>query len=155
MDLFRVCAITYDVESKCSHLYFIGGEVKCVSLDPKSILDRMCMLKGSSMQGRMDACKYVLQIQRKVPVLVSRCLECIFFPINGFMVEDNIWLQYKYIQKVKSVTTSKCIVYFVDGSELLVPVGCRVVYKQLQRCKKFFSVITSGLDSREIIGEEV
>lgn len=155
MDLFKVYAMTYDVNKKCSRLYFLGGEVVEVATSPRSILEKLCLMMGSSMQGRMDAFKHLVKVQKKVPVLVSQCRECIFFPTNGVNVEDGIWLQYKYIKKVTSVTTSKCIVHFNDGNEMVLPVGCRVIYKQLKRCREFFSAISSTVDSREIIDGEV
>ena len=155
MDLYRVCAISYDVEKKCSYLYFINGEVQEVSMTPRMFLEKMCLVNGCSLQGRMDAFKYVMKVQKKVPVLINQYFQCIFFPTHGSQVERSVWLQYKYIKKVTSLESAKCIVHFVDDSQLLVNVGCRVIYKQLKRCREFFGRITCNVDYEEIIEDEV
>ena len=50
----------------------------------------MCLHHGSSMQGRIDAFKSLLKVEKKVPVLVCRYQGCIFFPTTSFMREDEV-----------------------------------------------------------------
>ena len=142
MNLYNLCAIRYDQKTKQSLLYFLDyGELPCFQ-KPLQILNRWCMHHGSDMKGRMESCKYVLQIQKKVPVLVCLYMQCIFFPTHGYTCLDCIWLQAKMIQTVKAIDTSSCEVYFLDGYCMKIPVGCRVIQKQLERCKTYYEKIT-------------
>lgn len=153
MDLCQVVAMKYSDEK--TRLYFDNQEYLETILKPKEILERLCLLQGSSMKGRMESFKFVLNVQKKIPVLVSLYKECIFFPLYGNAVTNNIWLQYRFIEKLTSLDTSSCIVHFTGGFQMEFNVGARVVYRQMRRCRNFIQRMKSQAYSGEIIMEDV
>ena len=153
MDLCQV--VVMECCDNKTRLYVNKQESLETKLQPKEILEKMCLLQGSSMKGRVESFKYVANVHKKIPVLVSLYKECIFFPLHGSSVTNNIWLQYRYIEKLTSLDTSSCIVHFTNGFQMEFNVGARVVYRQMRRCRSFIQRMKSSVYSGEIIMEEV
>ena len=155
MDLNKVLAMQYSVENKCTSLFLCDGSCVKVLKKPQEILECWCLLQGSSVQGRVDSFKYVVKAKQKIPVLISLCGELIFFPLSGVNVEESVWLQYRYIQKVTSTNTSSCVVHFVGNYQMKLMVGPRVVYRQIRRCKYFLESLKCHVFSGEILLDDV
>ena len=153
MDLCQV--VVMECFDENTTLYVSDLEYLETKLNPKEILDKMCLLQGSSMKGRVESFKYVMNVQMKIPVLVSLHKECIFFPLHGSSLMNNVWLQYRYIDKLTSLDTPGCIVHFTNGFKMEFDVGARVVYRQMRRCRNFIQRMKSSVYSGEIIMEEV
>ena len=152
MNLYNVYMFRYDSQKKCTVLYDLNHEVFEVDMLPYTFLDLMCLHHGSSMQGRIDAFKSMLKVEKKVPVLVCRYQGCIFFPTTSYLREDCVWIQEKYVEKV-TVLDHGCRVHFINRQSVELEVSNRVVYKQLKRCRMFLKQITTNFEVVNLLDE--
>lgn len=80
-----------------------------------SYLDTLCLENGSSLKGRMDAFKHIMQKKKFIPIIVHASL--IYFPIKSTSAYDCIWINYFSIEHV--VYAKKiCTIYFYDHTYL-------------------------------------
>lgn len=106
---------------------------------PKHILEDLCMLYGSTMEGRKRAVSDRLMIVQMVPILISDKTKDLFFPI--WNDEDGYWwLNYRLIQNVYKGKGQHTIV-FHNGRELLLHCEVRSLMRQLRRCALYNEVL--------------
>ncbi len=152
MNLYNVYMFRYDPKKRCTVLYDLDQMTFEVEMLPHEWLDLVCVHHGSSMQGRIEAFKHLLQVEKKVPVLVCRQQGCIFFPTTSPLREDCVWIQEKYVDRV-AVLEHGCRVYFVNKEWVDLEVSNRVVYKQLKRCRLFLKQIATNFEVVNLLDE--
>ena len=99
-------------------------------------LNDLCIKHGSTYKGRIDACKSLLNINQKVPLLISELTLEIWFPILSSKNKDNIWLNYNEILSYKATQDNKTIFKFKNGYTYEIPFNSRIIKNQMMRCEE-------------------
>lgn len=84
-------------------IIYDNKEIKSLNISYKKILDYNCNYYGSSLKGRIDCAKNILNIKYRVPIIIdennnlifiqlcsSRNLECLFLNVNKIVDYEEI-----------------------------------------------------------------
>ena len=145
MNIFDIYMVRYNATKKCTVVYDIHQQVQEVHMTPLEFFQRICLHYGSSMQVRMEQFRFLLDVQKKIPILVCHFRECIFFPTTSYVHEDCVWIQAKMVKKVSNKDNG-CQLHLVSGQCVDLDVGCRVIYKQLRRCRSFLNQLARNVE---------
>lgn len=105
----------------------------------EQLLSDMCLIFGTTLEGRKQAISLRLQIVQMVPILISEAQVLMFFPItNGN--QGYWWLNYQEIKDIKRVGED-CMIKFICGKELLLNVNHRSLKKQIHRCQLYEKIL--------------
>lgn len=63
-----------------------------INTNPTKIIKNSCLYFGSSLEGRMEGTKYLLNCHYKLPILLSEFNNLIAFPTLSFKSNDCCWL---------------------------------------------------------------
>ena len=99
-------------------------------------LNDLCIKHGSTYKGRIDACKRLLNINQKVPLLISELTLEIWFPILSAKNKNNIWLNYNEILSYKGIENNKTIIKFKNGYRYEIEYNSRIIKNQMMRCEE-------------------
>lgn len=61
-------------------------------------LDHLCILHGSTLEGRRDAFRILMNKSRFIPIVVNQNPHEIYFPIKSLKDPTNIWICYENIE---------------------------------------------------------
>lgn len=104
---------------------------------PTDYLAKECLLRGSSMEGRIASFKYLTDTRQKPAVLVSELTNHIYFPSESPKRSTCLWLLYNDIVRVDKIDYANSLVTFVNSDKIVAGVNKRVIDKQIKRCELF------------------
>lgn len=114
------------------------GSYTVCEKNPVKLLNELCLMHGSTMQGRKDAYSILMNRKRKAPVLISEQYFEMFFPVlSSTDTNDMLWLSYSDIWMYKQIEDNLTKVYFICGCEADVPVSRRTLKYQIDKCKEY------------------
>lgn len=108
-----------------------------------SFLNDWCLLYGSTYEGRRAACKLHLQIQQKVPILISEYTGDLMFPTRNVRSYDCIWINYRAVESCKG-NANACTITFLDDEKLMLDCDVRMLKRELTLCRKYLELIRSS-----------
>lgn len=103
-------------------------------------LESMCLMHGSSLQGRIDAFRYITHTSQKSAVMVSEISQDLYFPIISMHAKDCIWIHYNSIVHVSGKTDHTDIL-FDKGISMNIPASLRTIKLQMKRCEEYLSIL--------------
>lgn len=80
-----------------------------INNEPTKIVNDSCKNFGSSLIGRQEGTKKLLNISYKAPIIVCEANELIFFPTSSPRFKDCIWISLNNIRN-----------YYKDGSHTII-----------------------------------
>ncbi len=114
------------------------GSYAAYDKNPMKLINDLCLLHGSTMQGRKDAYSILMNRKRKAPVLISEHSFEMFFPVlSSTDTKEMLWLSYAEIWMFKQIEEHMTKVYFISGCEADVPVSRRTLKYQIDKCKEY------------------
>jgi len=114
------------------------GSYTVYDKNPVKLLNELCLMHGSTMQGRKDAYSILMDRKRKAPVLISEQNFEMFFPVlSSTDPKDMLWLSYGDIWMYKQIEDNLTKVYFISGCEADAPVSRRTLKYQIDKCKEY------------------
>ena len=90
------------------------NKINYSSISIKKIIDDSCKNYGSSYYGRKLATKYLININSKVPIILSEIDSLIIFPIYSDRKSDNIWIVFNNIKNYYKKNDGVEIVFIND-----------------------------------------
>ena len=108
-----------------------------------SIIDESCKYYFSSFHGRCESTKYLLNINCKVPIIISESKQIIFFPTNSPYDKKCIWLNYDYVNKFYE--EEKYINVILKNDYLIkTNITARVLNNQILKTSRLISILKSN-----------
>lgn len=133
-DVTKILYIRYDANKKEVSVIIEDNQLLLIPQHIKQVLDSMCLMHGSDMQGRLVFFSKVQKIRKKVPLLISEKHEVIVFPIHHQRSKQQLWIAYQPIKYIVAVDNVSSIV-FKDGTNLQVSLSTRNIKRQMVRYK--------------------
>ncbi|MCC5891936.1 MAG: competence protein ComK [Exiguobacterium sp.] len=99
---------------------------------PMHLLETACLYYGSSIQGRIEAARYVLGPHRKTPVVMDWHADAVFFPTIAKESPDCAWINFQHVTDIKRCKDGTRI-QFLTGESVEVNVSDHTVSRQKQR----------------------
>lgn len=116
------------------------GRVLEFSCSWREILNESCLQYGSSLQGRLDGSKYLLEKGYKTPILISDTKELIFFPLTNIQEAESIWISFSNIIKY-SGNKDETTVYFKEGEGVSFPISNYVFDSQFLKAYRLEKMV--------------
>lgn len=132
-----VCSIIANDEG-CEVLCY-NGRIYTVTKQSSEVMMWLCSENAVSFNASRLACAKLLDIRQKPPVCISLMDACIYFPTEGVESKTCSWINYRYIESLKTVGKHKTQIVFRRGLRRIVDVDRRVLVKQMKRCEKLLS----------------
>lgn len=103
------------------------------------ILDELCYVYGSTLEGRRKVFADRMMIVQMVPILVSRQDRLLFFPL----VHENTywWINYYAIQMVKRLPQGESQIIFDHDHKITLMCDIRSVRRQIHRCQLYDKIL--------------
>lgn len=108
-----------------------------------SYLNKLCLRYGSTLEGRLEACRYLLSITQKACLLISERSEEVYFPVKGLSDRNNEWFLFSSIVTFHSLSDNRTELIFTDGTRKVTDVNYRTVRMQMERSKKLILMLDS------------
>lgn len=134
IDVTKILYLRYDANKKEVSVVLEDDQLLLIPQHIKQVLDSLCLMQGSDMQGRLTFFSKVQKIRKKVPLLISEKHEVIVFPIHHQRSKQQLWIAYQPIKYVSAVDNVSSVV-FKDGTILEVSLSTRNIKRQMVRCK--------------------
>lgn len=118
-------------------------------LKPTTILDTSCKYFGSSLAGRQEGTKKMIEVSHKAPVIVEESTDLIFFPTHSPINPLCCWINIKdLVHYRKSGDPSKTIVVFSNGISLEFDVRYASLNNQILRAARLVNVLRRRKDHK-------
>jgi len=100
------------------------------------IVENSCYFYGSTLEGRTEASKKILNTKVKVPIVVEDMKKIIFFPTKATYRSGCNWLSFNNIDKIERVNknNSKVRIFFCNGLSYDFNISYDIVHRQLYNC---------------------
>ena len=108
----------------------------------KKILENSCIYYGSSLKGRMEGSKNLINSKYRLPIIISDKNNLIFFPINGAKKNEIIWFNFNMIKiYIKEKNFVKII--FNNNYEQQFMISYTIFNNQMLKCSRLWWVYNS------------
>lgn len=127
-------------QNEGSLLTFCAHQTMHEDREPFHYLNDICIIHGSSAEGRIASFKKLTGAVQKACILISERSQQIYMPLLSERNPDNIWILYDAVISVKK-SQNGCVVLFSDGTRREFFIDPRVIRLQMKRCKDFLDQI--------------
>ena len=115
-------------------------ETLIINLDILQIIKNSCLFFGSSLEGRKDGTKYLINCEMKVPIIVEDSKLIIFFPTSSYRGNNCIWISYNNLLKYSKLDNKHTSLFFKDNKKVDIEVKYNIIDNQIVRCIKLESI---------------
>lgn len=122
-------------------LYVVGSKNCCMSVynnkkleikqNINKYIDCICKKNGSSLKGRLESSKYLLNGSYKNPIVISEKFNIIIFNINDANYE--YWVNYKQIINIKKFKND-VVILFKCNQKLRISISKFKIDTQIMKC---------------------
>ena len=101
-----------------------------------TIIENSCSFYGSTLDGRIEASKKILNTNIKVPIVVEDVKKIIFFPTKASYRTGCKWISFSNIDKIEKVYKSNNLtrIYFCNGMTQDINISYEIIYRQFYNC---------------------
>lgn len=129
---------TYYIREKDDHLYIneLGEEFENKEERLKNILETSCLFYGSTLKGRKEGTKNLINEVYKLPIIINDAKLLIIFPLVSLRSDKSIWLVYNNIKEYHQINKSKVLVTFKNNSTTIIKVSYYRFHMQILKCSR-------------------
>ena len=120
--------------NKCKVYEF--DEVFIVDMNIMDIIKSSCLFFGSSLEGRKEGTKYLINCEMKVPIIIEDSQKLLFFPTSSSRSSNNSWISYNNLLKYSKEDNGNTMLYFKQNNSIKVPIKYNIIDNQIIRCIK-------------------
>ncbi len=139
MESNKIYLIQYDNQMKQSICKSINNKNYIFKMSIQKIVETLCIMHGSTLQGRYIAFSKLTQIMRKRPIFVSR--ELFLIPLISLKNEHCVLVNYHLLVKIRKINHHQTLLCFKDGLETTVNFNDRIIKRQKKLCEYYLSKI--------------
>lgn len=115
-------------------------EEKIIEMNITDIIDRSCKYYGSSLIGRKEGSKYLLDLTHKLPIIIDERQDIIFFPTMSPRRCECVWISLNSIKNFKKSGKDIEIV-FENMLKMILPVSYSSFENQYYRANRLFAIM--------------
>lgn len=111
-------------------------------LKPTYIMENSCRYFGSSLSGRQEGTKNMIEVSHKAPIIVEESTNLIFFPTHSPVNPSCSWINMNNLAHYrKSSNGEKTIILFNNGMSLEIDVRYGILNNQILRASRLGNVL--------------
>ena len=104
----------------------------------QSILNQIALQGGSTLQGRMEASRYLLKITQNPPIYLSP--DIILIPLSSLRSPNTVFINYCKILMYQAKPEGIQII-FLDGTEEILPLSFQVFRKRIILAEQLATIL--------------
>ena len=135
----RVVCISW--KGKNAELIYSDGSQIQIEENPFAWFSKQILVNGSTLQGRIDAFRRLIQASQKPCILISERSQDLYFPTKGLSNSHCQWYLYQEVISVDKINESHTDIHTRSGQILTADVNIRTVQLQMKRCVEFLNAI--------------
>lgn len=120
-----------------SLLIFSDGRQENITESPMRYLEDLILPSCSTLQGRVQAFRKLLDVSQKPCVLISERTQKTYFPTRGLDHPDCAFYLYQDVISYSSIDSDHTQLLLESGMKLMVDVNVRTIRGQMERCVRF------------------
>lgn len=105
------------------------------------IVENSCLFFGSSLEGRKQGVKSLIDCEMKVPIIVEDSKNLIFFPTSSYKNKQSVWISYQNLLKYSKFDKNVTLLNFKNNRDIKVNVRFGIIDNQIIRCIKLDTFI--------------
>lgn len=113
-----------------------------VNMNVYSIIKNSCLFFGSSLEGRKEGTKALLNCEIKVPIIIEDSKNLIVFPTSSYRSNNNVWISYHNLLKYSKYGPQVTLLSFKNNRNIEVNVKYSIIDNQIIRCIKLDTIVT-------------
>lgn len=137
-------ALILKQEGRGSLLILENGRTMRFEKKPVSLLNDWCIACGSSLAGRTESFRTVLDVTQKAAVMISEITQEIWFPTLSMNSADCIWICFNQILDVHSGAPHTSEIVFFSGDRIEIDCDPRTIRTQMKRCRSYLQHLSQG-----------
>lgn len=135
----RLPLVIYNHHHTCETLYD-DRSLEYAECNAAEFLERLSLENGSSLQGRINAFRYLTHTSQKSAVMISEITQDLYFPTVSMQDPECIWIHYNEIVDI-SGKTNQTNILFTKGISVDIPVSFRTIKLQMKRCQEYLALL--------------
>ncbi|MEQ2525141.1 competence protein ComK [Bacillaceae bacterium CLA-AA-H227] len=96
------------------------GRTIFINKSPIEVLECSLRATGFTLDGAIESSKWILKMEKMVPIVANPFQEVVLFPTRSLKHEDNIWLNPYHIRRTSNIN-GKTLIIFSNHSSLYIP----------------------------------
>ena len=118
-------------------IVYEDDEMFIVNLRPNMIVNKNCIMNGSTLDGRQKSAERMIGSSYKCPILISEKNNLIFFPTCSSRLRSVAWINMSNIKEVRyNNARNATIIVFSNGITVDVPASLNIINNQILRSMK-------------------
>ena len=113
----------------------------------EKIMEDSCVYFGSSLKGRQDGSKKILNTNHKVPIVIEETSKIIFFPTASPRLEKCSWINLNNIVKYEKHDKG-CKITFKDKKVVILPISYGMINNQILRASRLQYILNERKASK-------
>lgn len=134
----NVVTIRYDKKLNITYVKTLNDKIIEYNDKPFKVISLWCLMNGSTIEGRMDAFKSILNISQKCPIYVTS--NCILIPSLSISNDECIYVNFHNIFDIKKAD-NKTKITFINGKNETVDISYHVMHKQMDRVNMYLKLL--------------
>lgn len=134
----NVVTIRYDKKLNITYVKTLNDKIIEYNDKPFKVISLWCLMNGSTIEGRMDAFKSILNISQKCPIYVTS--NCILIPSLSINNDECIYVNFHNIFDIKKAD-NKTKITFINGKNETVDISYHVMHKQMNRVNMYLKLL--------------
>ena len=134
----NVVTIRYDKKLNITYVKTLNDKIIEYNDKPFKVISFWCLMNGSTIEGRMDAFKSILNISQKCPIYVTS--NCILIPSLSISNDECIYVNFHNIFDIKKAD-NKTKITFINGKNETVDISYHVMHKQMNRVNMYLKLL--------------
>lgn len=103
---------------------------------PKDIINYNCKYYGSSLEGRLEATKEMINVNYKAPIIVSESKKIVMFPTSSVREKYCSWINLDHAVKHFNYNREKQLLNFKKGKNICLGIGEKTLENQIMRSSR-------------------
>lgn len=124
-----------------SLLIYSGGKQESITQPPMRYLEDLILPSCSTLQGRVQAFRKLLDVSQKPCVLISERTQKTYFPTRGLDHPDCAFYLYQDVISYSAIDADHTQLLLESGLKLIVEVNVRTIRGQMERCARFLEML--------------
>ena len=134
-----VAIVKYDKLNKKTLVVTLDGNKYVFEQKPFKVISYWCLENGSSIQGRIDAFRYALNVRQKCCIYINE--HTLLMPTTSLSNDDCIYINYHALYAFHQVDQQKTSLVFYNGQKDTINFNYRIISKQFKRSKAYLQYL--------------
>lgn len=131
----------------CCLLIYSDGTQEAVDHSLKEVLNEICLLHGSSLEGRTASFRFIIGNVYKACILLDEKSEAILMPSGPLDQKGTSVILYNDIVRFDQEQDGFTAVYLKSGITLKINASMKSLRLQMKRCEKYLAALDQRLES--------